>query len=346
VNKRVLGLALIVALGTQAAWAEPITQRVRQARSQRATAMVTLHELEGQVSQVQGQLTIAEHLVDAATVRLVDARSQERDASIQLALAQDVLVRRVRAAYELGPDTGLAMIFSARSSADLLSINEYTAHAMLADVDVVNRVRQGQAAVAREQEGLRLRQAALGTQEAEVRSLLAELQAKLAQASAVARQAGHKVASLEAAAREAARVQRREAQRMALLSAGPSSQWEAKLLALLGPSEGKGCAIPQGLRDTGQRISGDASWYGGSFAGGPTASGATFDPSLFTAAHRTLPLGVFLRVHYDGNCAIVLVNDRGPYGNYHRIIDLAHGPAEYLGIGVAHVTADVLVPRS
>ena len=52
-----------------------------------------------------------------------------------------MLVRRVRAAYELGPDTGLAMIFSARSSADLLSINEYTAHAMLADIDVVNRVR-------------------------------------------------------------------------------------------------------------------------------------------------------------------------------------------------------------
>src|SRR5207248_3231311 len=118
--------------------------------------------------------------------------------------------------------------------------------------------------------------------------------------------------------------------------------WEAKLLALLGPSEGKGCAIPQGLRDTGQRISGDASWYGGSFAGGPTASGATFDPSLFTAAHRTLPLGVFLRVHYNGNCAIVLVNDRGPYGNYQRIIDLAHPPAPDLGIGVAPLPATAL----
>ena len=70
-----------------------------------------------------------------------------------------------------------------------------------------------------------------------------------------------------------------------------------------------------------------------------------FDPSLFTAAHRTLPLGVFLRVHFGGRCAIVLVNDRGPYGDYRRIIDLAHGPAEYLGLGVGHVTADVLVPR-
>ena len=162
----------------------------------------------------------------------------------------------------------------------------------------------------------------------------------------MARQAGTRVRSLQAAARDARRVQAREAQRASLLSSGSGSQWEARLLALLGPSGGRGCSLPSGLRDTGQRISGDASWYGGSFAGQPTASGATFDPSLFTAAHRTLPLGVFLRVHYGGNCAIVLVNDRGPYGNYQRIIDLAHEPADYLGIGVARVTADVLVPRS
>ena len=54
---------------------------------------------------------------------------------------------------------------------------------------------------------------------------------------------------------------------------------------------------------------------------------------------------MFLRVHYRGRCAIVLVNDRGPYGNYHRIIDLAEAPARYLGLGVGEVTADILVPR-
>ena len=137
----------------------------------------------------------------------------------------------------------------------------------------------------------------------------------------------------------------REMRRETLLASGPAAASQARLLALLGPNGGRGCAIPSGLRDTGQSISGDASWYGGQFAGGPTASGAPFDPSLFTAAHRTLPLGSFLRVHYAGRCAIVLVNDRGPYGNYQRIIDLAHAPAEYLGLGVGHVTADVLVPR-
>ena len=45
---------------------------------------------------------------------------------------------------------------------------------------------------------------------------------------------------------------------------------------------------------------------------------------------------------------IVLVNDRGPYGNYERVIDLSLGAAKYLGtelIGVAPVEADILLPR-
>jgi rare lipoprotein A (peptidoglycan hydrolase) len=171
------------------------------------------------------------------------------------------------------------------------------------------------------------------------------MQIRVQQAQQAAAAAGLHVKNLEATARRIAEARAREAERNSLLSAGPVSAAEAKLLALLGPSGGRGCAIPSGLRETGQTIAGDASWYGDDFAGQPTASGATFDPSLFTAAHRTLPLGVFLRVQYNGRCAIVLVNDRGPYGNYGRIIDLAQAPAQYLGLGVGAVTADVLVPR-
>src|SRR5690606_20439584 len=36
---------------------------------------------------------------------------------------------------------------------------------------------------------------------------------------------------------------------------------------------------------------GVASWYGARFAGRKTASGERFDPSEYTAAHRTLPFG-------------------------------------------------------
>ncbi|GAE78111.1 rare lipoprotein A precursor [Cutibacterium acnes JCM 18918] len=50
-------------------------------------------------------------------------------------------------------------------------------------------------------------------------------------------------------------------------------------------------------------------------AGGPTASGETFDPSAFTAASKTLPLGSTIRVTNvsNGRTVTVRINDRGPY---------------------------------
>ena len=116
---------------------------------------------------------------------------------------------------------------------------------------------------------------------------------------------------------------------------------------MLGPDGGRGCDIPPKLQETGETFSGLASWYGDELAGDPTATGAIFDPDLFTAAHRTLPLPSFLHVTYQGRCATVLVNDRGPYIT-ERLLDLSEGAATYLGFagsGVAEVTAEVLVPK-
>lgn len=50
-------------------------------------------------------------------------------------------------------------------------------------------------------------------------------------------------------------------------------------------------------------------------AGGPTASGETFNPSALTAASRTLPLGSVIRVTNvsNGRSVTVRINDRGPY---------------------------------
>ncbi len=66
-----------------------------------------------------------------------------------------------------------------------------------------------------------------------------------------------------------------------------------------------------------------------------------------TAAHRTLPLGTWVRVTHrgTGRSVIVKINDRGPWDNYHRIIDLSKTAAAKLGIlrqGVAPVTLEVL----
>ncbi|MGH3090487.1 MAG: septal ring lytic transglycosylase RlpA family protein [Rubrobacteraceae bacterium] len=79
-----------------------------------------------------------------------------------------------------------------------------------------------------------------------------------------------------------------------------------------------------------------ASWYGPGFAGNPTASGETYDPSGFTAAHKSLPLGTTLTVSYGGRAVDVVVNDRGPFVGS-RGIDLSQGAAEYLGLTAAGV---------
>ncbi len=87
-----------------------------------------------------------------------------------------------------------------------------------------------------------------------------------------------------------------------------------------------------------------ASYYGYSHAGNMTASGVPFDPTGFTAAHKTLPFGTQLRVGYGGNSTVVTVNDRGPYVDG-RDVDLSQAAAETIGLtgpGVAPVQVTVL----
>ncbi len=78
------------------------------------------------------------------------------------------------------------------------------------------------------------------------------------------------------------------------------------------------------------------SWYGPGFSGLPTASGEPYDPSGYTAAHKTMPLGTELLVSYGGNSVEVTVNDRGPYVGA-RELDLSQGAAEAIGLTEAGV---------
>src|SRR5258706_11829393 len=76
---------------------------------------------------------------------------------------------------------------------------------------------------------------------------------------------------------------------------------------------------------------GRASWYGKQFHGRTTASGEPYDMFQFTAAHRQLPLGTWVKVTnmHNGRWVMVRVNDRGPVPES-RIIDLSYGAAEML----------------
>lgn len=91
----------------------------------------------------------------------------------------------------------------------------------------------------------------------------------------------------------------------------------------------------------GFRQSGKASWYGVKFHGRPTSSGEIYDMYKVSAAHKTLPLGTYVRVlNLSNNRKIIVrINDRGPFVKG-RIIDLSYAGAKEIGLvgpGVAEV---------
>ncbi len=90
---------------------------------------------------------------------------------------------------------------------------------------------------------------------------------------------------------------------------------------------------------------GVASSYGKDFHGRKTSNGEVFDMNAMTAAHKTLPLSVYVKVRHKrtGKEIIVRINDRGPFVR-ERIIDLSEGAARKLdmiqeGLAAVKVTA-------
>lgn len=93
---------------------------------------------------------------------------------------------------------------------------------------------------------------------------------------------------------------------------------------------------------------GIASWYGKKFHGRKTSSGEIYNMYGMTAAHKTLPIPVYVRVKNLANnrSVVVKVNDRGPFIEG-RIIDLSYTAAQKLdiiGTGTARVEVNTLAP--
>ncbi|MGB0126100.1 MAG: septal ring lytic transglycosylase RlpA family protein [Rhodocyclaceae bacterium] len=91
---------------------------------------------------------------------------------------------------------------------------------------------------------------------------------------------------------------------------------------------------------------GHASFYANRFHGRRTASGRIFRNDAYTAAHRTLPMGAWVKVTNTRNSrsVIVQITDRGPYVR-RRIIDLSRVAAGDLGMlrsGTAPVRVEVV----
>jgi rare lipoprotein A len=91
---------------------------------------------------------------------------------------------------------------------------------------------------------------------------------------------------------------------------------------------------------------GIASWYGEAFHGKRTANGAIYNMNALTAAHRTLPMPIKVRVTNldNGRSIVLIVNDRGPFARG-RIIDVSRRASQLLGFheaGTALVRVEVI----
>ncbi len=93
------------------------------------------------------------------------------------------------------------------------------------------------------------------------------------------------------------------------------------------PSLAQGAMAPDDTKQTGL-----ATWYGAEFAGKKTANGERFDPRAMTAAHRRLKFGTWVEVRRvdTGRTVRVRINDRGPWGDSRKVIDLSRHAAEAL----------------
>jgi rare lipoprotein A len=93
-----------------------------------------------------------------------------------------------------------------------------------------------------------------------------------------------------------------------------------------------------------RQFSGFASFYSKNYSG-KVASGARYDSTKLTCAHRTLPFGTRLSVTdpKSHRAVTVIVNDRGPFVKG-RVLDLSFAAAQALRMidrGVMKITASI-----
>jgi rare lipoprotein A (peptidoglycan hydrolase) len=258
--------------------------------------------------------------------------SQMHDANAAVIGARDLYVQRAVEAYKSGSTTRLALLLSADSMGELLTMAEATltageieGRALQELIAARTEVETAQARLDERKQELLGAQAKAQAVSLQITDTIEERRVRLAEMT-------DRITELEAQARAAARVS----------AAAQNIEVGAELLKILQPA-GPARGIPDGFASTGVTFEGIASWYGPGFEGNHTASGQIFDSSLYTAASKELPLGSWLHVSHEGRGVVVLVNDRGPYVEG-RILDLSHAAAQAIGItGLGWVKATILV---
>ena len=259
------------------------------------------------------------------SIAVLDAERLETQERFQQ--VQQELVARAIEAYKNGPATTLTLLLSTDSLGELYDVAQAAAAAAGSDRDVLNRLLQAKTADERLEARSERRKAILVAERRELEQTIARMRRLLTGRRQALGALYERVDALERAARQAAAARPNPARALRdILSGG-------------GPASG----IPAAFSPTGVAFEGVASWYGPGLEGNPTASGQIFDPDLYTAASRDLPLGSWLYVTHAGRGVVVRVNDRGPYVG-DRVVDLSRAAARSIGItGLGWVSCEVLV---
>lgn len=280
--------------------------------------------------------------VDRSGRRLAVLEAARHDAQAGFEDASERYAQRAVEAYKDGVNERLALLLSAKSMGEMLTLAEATAVGAEEDARALRTWQRARSSISSAEDAIEERKARLLEEQARVGEVTYEMGEKLEGRRAALEELVDRIDDLEAAARREAARRAAGARRAA--AARPSEEAVATTSGA-GPEDVSPMELARsGFIGTGVTFEGIASWYGPGFEGQPTASGDTFHADGLTAASLHLPLGTWLRVTRGARSVIVLVNDRGPYIE-DRILDLSQGAAEVLGFnGLAWISAEIVLP--
>jgi rare lipoprotein A (peptidoglycan hydrolase) len=320
---RVFASALVLAL---IYFAAPVSlaQNVPEdymSRLQRASGLEReIADLEDQLARArQDWITVSQRLEEVER-KILDSYLKVDAAEAAVESARRSLNSKLRYLYMEGRQDALVQLMGSKDLSDFLTRYDYVLHVANREADSFTQLKKKRAELRREQDRLiafkqEAARLARGSDTEALEALIAQKKNELAELN------GSLI----------------ETQLPATQSALPTDFNPVRVFSK--PDE-------NGFVRTGQIFSGYCSWYGEEFQGRPTASGERFEQYGFTCAHRTLPLGTWLRVTFRGRSVIVRVNDRGPSVKG-RMLDLSRGAAEAIGLtGVQWVDCELVVPRS
>jgi hypothetical protein len=309
-------------------------QGVADERDSRERLRVELSRLLHQLSEVGSEADRASATWMAARLAEIEARAAEE-------AARAAFEERVRHAYMAGPGRAIDFLLSSSDLHEFSARLPYASSSLtFGNVDaseIASRRRELEEVLREAEEGQR----SFATAETRLGRIRVSIERRLAKAEASAPNDAGVLAEVRLERKRYAGTLDRVAGATRSIRRKRGEAMYAAALPFIGPR--KDCSIPRGLRSTGDRIAGEASWYGEEFRGQPTASGAWYIPERFTVAHRTLPFGLYLLIRFRDRCVVAFLNDRGPYVDG-RILDLSGGSARAVGLtGVQQVSATLLV---